>query len=170
MNEKSRLGHEFIQKLRTKSNDAESFKAVLKEFAEASLENRVAVAMSLLAIGADESERLFDRNDALAQLGMFTRTCGLRNNKGLKQRLDDIIDVWLSKYQNGTLQDRDGCSPISTGSHVVPWGALWALGAVNRQFGLEKCDIVIKHYWNRNAERQLQAIREGIERLNPSES
>lgn len=90
------LGRDFVQRLRSKSHDVEAFKAIVNEFSSGPLDNRVAVAMSLLAIGADESERVFDRNYALSQLAFVVRLSGLRNNKDLQGQLIGIIDGWLA--------------------------------------------------------------------------
>jgi hypothetical protein len=156
MNDKERQkrhGHKFIQRLRSECLNAESFEAVVREFASDSSENRLAVAMSLLAIGADQSEKVFDRNFALSQLGMLIRTCGLRGNIDVQKRLNNIIDEWIFNWPDQN----------------APWGALSALGRVNRQVGLEKCDYLIDYYGDSEAGRQIHQLRNGIERLNPSE-
>jgi hypothetical protein len=167
MEEEKRVGRAFIQRLRSQSNDIEAFKVTVQEFASESSENRVTVAMSLLAIGADPSERPFDRNFALAQLGLFTRTCGLRNNERLQEQLSGIIDSWVSALPDGTFPSADEYGAASIASDVAPWGALSALGAVNRRLALEKCDHVIELYGESEAGRQVSKIRAGIERLNP---
>ncbi len=157
MNEdEKRIGREFIQQLRSKCKDIESFKTTLKEFASESSENRAAVGMGLLAIGADRSENTLYRNVMLSHLASFVRACGLRNNKDLETRLNHVIDDWITTLPG---QDYD----------TAPWGALFALGNVNRSAGLEKCDYVIKFYGKSEAGRRVRELRKGIERLNPSE-
>jgi len=170
MERKKRVAREFIQQMRSRSSDIESFKATVREFASNSSENRVAVAMSLLAIGADPSERAFDRNFALAQLGLFARTCGLRNDEHLQKHLSDIIDGWGSNLPDKTFPTPEGYGASSVDSQAAPWGALSALGAVNRRLGLVKCDHLIKLYGESEAGRQVSKIRAGIERLNPLDS
>ena len=133
MEEEKRAGREFIQRLLSKSNDIQAFGATVQEFSSDSSERRVAVAMSLLAIGADPSELAFDRNFALTQLGLFTRTCGLRNNEHLQQQLSDIIDGWVSNLAAKTFAATEEHGASSVDSEVAPWGALSALGAVNRR-------------------------------------
>ena len=160
---KKQIGREFIQRLQSKSNDALAFDEAIKQFASDSLENRVTVAMGLLAIGADVTERPFDRNFALAQLGLFTRTCGLRNNEELQQQLSDIIDEWLSN-QAVTSHDLR-----SVDDQVSLWGILLALGAVNPLLSLEKCDRVIARYGESEIAQQVRKLRATIEQSNQGE-
>jgi hypothetical protein len=147
---------QFIQQLRSKCKDIKLFKAALKEFASDSFENRVVVAMGFLAIGADRSENTLYRNVMLSQLGLFVRACGLRNNKDLERQLKEVIDDWIT-----TVPDQD--------FYTAPWGALFALGNVNRGAGLEKCDYVIKFYGESEAGRKVSEVRMGIEQFNPLE-
>ena len=152
-NEKKGIGLEFIQQLRSKCKDIESFKTTLKEFASESSENRAAVGMGLLAIGADKSEAASYRNVMLTQLALFVRSCGLRNNKNVQEQLNYVIDDWIATLPN----------------QQIPSGALLALARVNRNAALEKCDHVIKHYGESEAGRHVRKLREDFERLNPLE-
>ena len=150
--DKKYIGRQFIKKLSYNSTDEELFKKTLKEFALELPANRKSVAMSLLEIGADQSETGFDRNYALSQLGLIVRTCGLRNDMDLQKKLNNIIDGWMLDLP-----------------HIAPWGALWALGRVNQNLGLEKCDQVIKHYRESETGSQVRKLRKDLERLNPNE-
>jgi hypothetical protein len=167
--DKKRLGLDFIQRLRSSSKDEELFNRTFTEFAMGSPENRIAVAMSLLEIGADRSETTFDRNYALSQLALLVRTCGLRENVNLQNQLSAIIDDWLSPLKSQYSQTKTECAANLLDSQAAPCGALWAIARVNRNLGLEKCDYVIKFYGESEAGRRVRELRKDIERLNPSE-
>lgn len=168
-NEKKRLGRDFIQLLRSNSKDEELFNRTLKEFVSDSSENRVAVAMSLLEIGADRLETTFDRNYALSQLALLVRTCGLRENVSFQSQLSAIIEDWLSPLKRQYSHTETECTANLLDSQAAPYGALWAIARVNRNLGLEKCDYVIKFYGESEAGRRVRELRRDIERLNPLE-
>ena len=148
--EKMRVGRVFVQHLSSESKDVELFKTTLEKFATNPLEDRQAVGMGLLAIGADKSKNSFYRNTILTQLALFVRTCGLQNNLDAQRQLNDIIDEWLL-----------------TSPEQVPSGALLALARVNLSVGLEKCDFVIKHYGQSEAGNKMREFHKNIERLKP---
>ena len=153
-NERNSIGWQLIKKLRSNSFDQELFNRTIKEFASDSSDKRIAVAMSLIEIGTDTSETAFDRNYALSQLALLVRICDLRNNMEVQSQLNYIIDEWILDYSQH--HNRKG-----------PWGALIALGSINRNLGLQKCDYVIKCYGESETGREMSKIRENIESLNP---
>lgn len=155
-NENKRTAKDFIERLIAKCKDAESSESALRELKSEPAEYRVSIAMGLVAIGFDRSENILYRNVMLGQLAMLVRACGLHNNKDLERQLSQLIDEWLT-----TVSDRD--------LYAGPWGALVALGSVNRSAGLEKCDHVIKFYGESEAGRHVREIRKNIERLNALE-
>ena len=167
-NQKKQIGRDFIKRLQSECKDIKAFKATLKEFASDSFENRTNVAFGLLAIGADRSERTFDRNFALNQLGMIIRTCGLVKSTDMETGLSEIIDGWIYvQPDHGHLNEEHRQSVLN--SRTPPNGALLALVAVNRQLGLQKFDDIIAQYGESETGRGLRQLRDKLGHLNPSD-
>jgi hypothetical protein len=158
-NQAKSVGREFLKRLRSKCRNIEAFKADLKEFASDSAENRLKVAMGLLAIGADSTERIFDRNFALLQLAMVIGACGLRDSEAIQKELNQIIDDWICLPLDRRNRKPQELDPRLSGDSNPPMGALLALIAVNRPLGLQRLDQVIKNYGNSNSGRYLRDYR-----------
>jgi hypothetical protein len=151
-NEKKVVGKQFIQKLLANCKNEASFNKILEDYLKGSPDNRLAVAMSLLEIGADLTESAFNRNFALSQLATFVGSSSMQNNVDVQKQLISILNGWIFDVPE------QHCS-------TPPFGALLALLNVNKKIGLEKCDSVIKYYGESESAFRIRKLRDCFEQL-----
>ena len=153
------IGREFMNKMVSVSSHAEAYKAALKELRSVSLESRVELALSLIAIGSDGSEPFDERGFALGFISEVVHFGGLRNNQELEDRLINLVNRLERDPPEEHFQTIPTKDPNNVNSQFVLCSAMLALIAVNRMSGLQYLDQLINRCNEFQCDHPLRKMR-----------
>ena len=133
-------GKEFLARLRGMQVRTGTSTPEINDFAALPLDMRVDVALSLIAIASDRSERFMNRKLPLQILAMIIGLSGLQRHEQIEAELTDILANLELEYS----QEEFGIERANVLG--IQKSALVALLAVNPETGTERLNYLIRRH------------------------